>query len=528
MQDRKNPWPRRALFSVAGLALFLAVSIFAFRAYQAEKLPKADTALKFTRADLPFVHKFDAKKMLPFLSSAAFDANGDGKPGLFLGGGVGQADAFFEFEAGDFVKTSLLFEKAETVATHGAAHIDFDNDGDTELFLARSDGVILFENQNGEFAKHSAQFPLANNTVPLSIGLGDPNKDGVVDLYVSGYLKLDLVEGQTIFTRPYGGYSAVFLGQSDHWIDATRALGLYRQHNTFTASFVNLDKDSHQDLVVAQDTGVIETWRNPKGVALEPIGNPSVNSYPMGLGFGDIDNDGDVDIWASNVGHTLPGGLLRGDLPKDAPFNTDYYLLENDGTGQFVDRAKDKGVARLGFGWGSVIADIDLDGHQDLLAAQNYARLPGNGILRTYPGKLMLQQEDGKFADATHTAPDKGFGITPIVADFNRDGAPDIVWANLNGPSRAWISNGGTGESVTVKLPNRAKFLGAKIELYDDSPKPVQTQRIIAGEGLGSDSFREVIFGLGNTGFSHIKITLQTGESQSFSNTPNGVISWQD
>lgn len=528
MSKAKNPWSKRLIIGASGIAIILAVAIVGMRIYQAEDLSKADTDVSFKKAKLDFDHSFDAEGMLPFLGSAAFDADGDGRPELFLGGGIGQPDALFKFETDGFIQTDHAFEKSSNAATHGAAHLDYDADGDSDLFLARSDEVVLFENLNGRYVRNSARFPLANNTVPLSIALGDVNGDGRADLYVSGYISLDAVEGETIFTRPYGGYSVLFVGQANgRWQDETRKYGLHRQHNTFTAGFVDLDGDSDQDLVVAQDTGVIETWLNPGSSPWDRLPNPTVSSYPMGLGFGDMDADGDVDIWSSNVGHTLPGALLRGDLPNDAPFNTDYYLLENDGSGGFADVAEKRGVAKLGFGWGSVIEDVDLDGREDLLAAQNYARLPGNGILRSYPGKLLLQQSDGRFADATHIAPDKGFGITPLIADFNLDGAPDLIWANLAGPSYSWISAGGTGNSVSVRIPDLTEFLGAVVTVTDSAGQ-VQTKHVIAGEGLGSDPTRDMIFGFGAHDFKQATITLRNGRSQSFEAAADRVISWQE
>jgi len=503
------------------------VAIIGLRAYQAEDLIKAETDLSFTQADLGFTHQFDAKKILPFLGSAAFDANGDEKTDLFLGGGAGQDDGLFTFENGAFVPLDILPPKADESATHGAAHLDFDKDGDVDLFLARSNGVILLENKNGQYIKHPVTFPTAKNSVPLSIAIGDINGDNFADLYISSYIALDAVEGETIFTRPYGAYSKLFLGTPKTlWIEATDFYGLDEQHNRFTAGFVDLNDDAKQDLVIAQDTGVIETWEQTAGGKLIRKENPSVNSYPMGLGFGDINGDGRVDIWSSNVGHTLPGTLLRGDLPKDADFNTDYYLLENQGNFQFLDVAEAKEAAKLGFGWGSVIEDIDLDGREDLLAAQNYARLPGNGILRHYPGKILLQQDDMGFADATHIAPDKGFGITPLVADFSQDGAPDIVWANLAGRSRAWISESGFGNSVTIKLPDQTEFLGALIEVTDSSGK-TRTKQLVAGEGLGSDMSRDLIFGFGEAKFQSAKIMLRHGETKQFDSAPNGIITWK-
>jgi len=248
---------------------------------------------------------------------------------------------------------------------------------------ARNDGLWIYENTNNGFKPRKLGLPLAGNTTPLSIALGDINDDGYVDLYISGYIKIEQVEGQTVFTRPYGGYSHLFLNQGDNtWRDVSQEAGIWRQHNSFTALFVDTDNDGDSDLVIAQDTGVIETYRNDGGFPLVRTENPSVSSYPMGLGAGDYNGDGLIDIFASNVGHTMPGALLRGDLEKDAPFNPEYYLLKNNGS-SFADTAKSSGLHRLGFGWGSVIQDMDLDGKPDLLAAQNKAVFL-SGCLRVY------------------------------------------------------------------------------------------------------------------------------------------------
>jgi len=137
-------------------------------------------------------------------------------------------------------------------------------------------------------------------------------------------------------------------------------------------------------------------------------------------------------------------------LADDAPFNTEYYLLKNK-AGRFTDVASTAGLNRIGFGWGTVIQDMDLDGKPDLLAAQNYARLPGNPILYRLP------------AEKKSKAINKAFGITPLVSYFNNDGRPDLVWANIDGKSKAYISTGGTGTSLRVKLPNETEFLTALI-----------------------------------------------------------------
>jgi len=482
------------------IAMVLAALIILLQFYQAEWKTSAKTDLRFKSVNLPFVHEFDGKNMLPFLASAAFDADGDGVDELFLGGGIGQADALFRFTDKGFVETPADFKKGDNEATHGAAHIDLDEDGDVDLFTAHTHSVWYHENTGTGFKSRKLDFDLAENTTPLSIALGDPNNDGKADLYISGYIKIDKVEGETIFSDGYGGYSYLFLNEGNNtWRDASQETGIWRQHNTFTAVFADTDNDSDSDLIIAQDTGLIETYKNNGTASFTSTPNPSVSSYPMGLGVGDYNNDGYIDVFASNVGHTLPSKLLRGDLADDAPFNTEYYLLKNQ-AGRFTDVADIAGLNRLGFGWGSVIQDMDLDG-----------------------GKLMLNQGDETFlpAEKKSKAINKAFGITPLVSDFNNDGRPDLV----DGKSKAYISTGGTGTSLRVKLPNETEFLGARVTVID-SANNRQVQQLIAGEGLGSDQSRTLIFGLGNNSFKSATITLQNGAEQSFSSAPEGVIAW--
>jgi len=117
------------------------------------------------------------------------------------------------------------------------------------------------------------------------------------------------------------------------------------------------------------------------------------------------------------------------------------------------------------------------------------------------------------------------FGITPLVSDFNNDGKPDLIWANIAGKSKAYISSGGTGNGIKVQLPNQTRFLGAKA-VVTDSAGNTQIQQLIAGEGLGSDQSRAMIFGLGTDTFSKAVITLLDGTTKTFNAAPNGVITW--
>ncbi len=512
---------------LVGVIVFALFSAFgALRFWQAEKTPQGQTDLAFEAAALPFVHKADLVNSLPFLASAAIDIDGDGRDELFLGGGDEQADEIFTFRNNRFEKLPLTFTKDAVDATHGAATMDIDNDGDTDLFTARESGIWFHENTDGQFGSVNLGLSLADNTVPLSIGFGDINKDGLADMYIAGYIKIALVEGETIFADNYGGFSYLFLNEGEgNWRDISKEAGVFRQHNTFLGVFADLDNDLDSDLVIAQDTGRVEMYSNNGDMTFSPIENPSDYSYPMGVAVGDYDNDGLVDLYFSNVGYTLPPAILRGDLKKNDVFNPAYMLFHNDGALKFTDTAVAMNAAKYGFGWGTVMADMNLDGREDLLAAQNYARFPANNLLQHYPGKI-LQNYGDKFqpVEKVAGAENRLFGISPIVSDFNGDGWPDLVWANLDGASLAYMNKGGDRNWIKVRLPNTARSLNARVTVVASNGL-TQTKQLLTSQGLGSDQGRDLIFGLGDAeSVISVTVAFQNGVTRSFDAPKNGSL----
>ena len=510
-----------------GMIVFALFSAFgALRIWQAEKTPQGETDLAFEAVGLPFTHEADLVNSLPFLASAAIDVDGDGRDELFLGGGDAQEDALFAFRNGGFEKLSQKFSKDAVDATHGAATMDVDNDGDTDLFTARESGIWYHENTGGKFGSVKLPLNLADNTTPLSIGFGDINKDGLADMYVAGYIKIERVEGETIFADNYGGFSYLFLNEGNgKWRDISKSAGIWRQHNTFLGVFADLDNDKDSDLIIAQDTGRVEMYSNNGDMTFSPIENPSNFSYPMGVAVGDYDNDGLVDLYFSNVGYTLPPAILRGDLKKEDVFNPSYMLFHNDGDLKFTDAAEEMNAAKYGFGWGTVMADMNLDGLEDMLAAQNYARFPANNLLQHYPGKI-LQNYGDKFQPVEKASGGVNtlFGIAPIVSDFNGDGWPDLVWANLDGESLAYMNKGGDRNWIKVRLPNTARSLNARVTVKASNGL-TQTKQLLTSQGLGSDQGRDLIFGLGDAeSATSVTVEFQNGVTHSFDAPKNGSL----
>ena len=362
----------------------------------------------------------------------------------------------------------------------------------------------------------------------MAITLADLNYDGFADMYVSTYLKPELVEGLNIFNKEgYGSNNILLLNNGDNTFrDITVEAGVEYLHNTFASVFSDVDRDGDQDLVVAHDTGQVLTWRNDGNLKFTAVKNPSSNryGYPMGIGVGDYNNDSNIDFFFSNVSSTPPRFLVHGDLRDDQTFHTPLMLFKNEGDFVFSDTAAETKTADYEFSWGTVFDDLNNDGREDLLISQNYISLPFQKIFRL-PGRALLQKTDGTFANAEDEMGivNRNWELTSLIADFNNDGFRDMIKINLNGKQRAFINKGGDANFVKVRLPEAVGSLGALVEL-ERSDGVVLTQQFTTGEGLLSDQSHELIFGLGkeakvkSLSVSYVngnKTTLKTPEPNS-------------
>ena len=459
----------------------------------------------FNEVEFPFSHAFNKDKSLPFTGSAIIDVDGDATPEVFIGGGYEQQDAVLRFDGAKFTDATDTLGKGLTKSgadtTFGAAVIDADNDGRMDIFIARDSGITLYLNKADGFSAKKLDIPFDAKSTPLSIALADLNHDGFVDMYVSTYIKLDQVEGENIFNKEgYGSTSLLLLNNGDNtFSDITEKAGVSYVHNTFVAAFSDVDRDGDQDIVVAHDTGHVLTWRNNGDMTFASAENPSskVYGYPMGLAIGDYNNDALMDFFFSNVSSTPPRFLAKGDLRDDQVFHTPLMLFQNQGDFTFRDVAPQTRTGAYEFSWGAVFDDLNNDGREDLLIAQNYVALPLQKLFRA-PGRVLLQRADRTFdsAEKKMGLVNRNYEITPLVADFNNDGYRDVVRINLAGPSRAFISGGGNNAYLKVRLPETAKSLGALVEVELNSGETL-TQQFTSGEGLASDQSHELIFGLG-------------------------------
>lgn len=483
-KDTTNPYATSPL-AIKGCDLSIADSI----------IPK------FTEIPFGFKHQFDDKNSLPVMASCLIDFNNDGIDEVFVGGGSAQQDALFQYQKGTFIaissKVKLPTKKGNTL---GAVSYDFNQDGFTDILVTRDTGVFVLLNNNGSFSEQKLDIPLNNKTTPLSLTLGDINQDGHIDMFVAGYIKKELMEGQTIFNdKKYGGSSILLLNNGDNtFTDITKPAGLEYIHNTFQGVFVDVNKDQKLDLVVAYDTGEPRIYINQNGTSFILKTNPLTDkySYPMGIAVGDYDNNQSPDLFFSNTGTSVPKALAKGDLKDGQELFTDWILFKNDSIGNFIDAAKQTHIAEFEFSWGAIFEDFNLDGKQDLAVAENYIAFPPQALFKL-PCRFLIQLDNGTFAATEEQAKviNKNYAITPLSSDFNNDGYPDLIYANLNGDVKAFINNGGKANFLKITLQDKANLIGATVSVTTENG--TQTNYNIIGEGLCSDQSNTLIFGLG-------------------------------
>jgi len=431
-----------------------------------------------------FAHAWDRKLALHLSGASAIDVDRDGRFEIFAGGGEGEPDVLLTFEDGRLVDRIAGTGLSSTVATYGSVSLDLDEDGWVDLIVARNDGVTLYKNRGGRF--DALHLPLARpaDSVPLAVSFSDIDGDGDADLYVSDFVDFPHFVSAT-FNVPSHAKPNLLLRNDGgfRFTDITTAEVAGRQ-NTFTSLFVDLDGDRRQDLVVAQNTGQVEIFRSLGDGRFERVPLATGYGFWMGVAAGDFDSDGDQDLFFSNVGVTFPASLAHGDLHDDQPYAGDWLLLRNDGGFRLTDVTREVGLAGMGFGWGSVFEDINLDGRLDLLVAQNYVKWPPHRLFK-FPGKILLAgpQSPPHFS-AMPGQIDPSYGNAPLIVDLDGDGRQDVFWLNDDGPSRAYL-NHSPGDAVIVALPDAARSLGARVRLV--GARSAYTREFSTSVGLGTD-----------------------------------------
>ncbi|MFK7825598.1 MAG: FG-GAP repeat domain-containing protein [Oligoflexales bacterium] len=399
--------------------------------------------IEFEEIPSDFSHKFH-KKSFPFVGAAVIDYDGDGKKEIFISGSLGQGDALLSYRKGKLHNIIADTRISHLKAAYGACAIDINHNGREDLLVTREDGLYLYLNKGGKFTEKKIPVKFEEDAVPVAVTVADINRDGNIDIYLSVFISLDKFRS-AVFNDPKHAKRNVLLLGGDNltFRDVTQSSGVGGKQNTFLATFVDLDLDGWPDLVLSQNTGEIEIYRNMKNSSFSQI-DPIVGlGFWMGLAIGDYDNDGDQDIFSSNAGNSIPSFMVRGDLRDDQNQDLEWVLLRNEGNFKFTNETQSTGLTGYGFSWGAVFEDLNLDGNLDLMVAQNYIGWPVHNLFKS-DGKVFLQDRNKKLARFYPTKSlgmaNPFYGMTPLVVDFNNDNRQDIIWVNLDDSPRAFLN----------------------------------------------------------------------------------------
>ena len=209
----------------------------------------------------------------------------------------------------------------------------------------------------------------------------------------------------------------------------------------------------------------------------------------------------------SNVGTTAPDFMASGDIKNKELYTDKWILFKNEGNFKFTDAAEDAKIADYEFSWGCTFADMNNDGLQDLIVAENYVDFPFSKLFKL-PGRFLVQKEDHTFVPTEKESGVENpfYGITALVSDFNKDGYLDLIWTNIDGPAFAYLNEGGTNNHIQINLVENAATMGAKVTV--ETPTRKLTDWLVTGEGLASDQTALLNFGLGEETTVN-KITIQ-------------------
>jgi hypothetical protein len=411
----------------------------------------------------------------------------------------------------------------------GVAVGDVDNDGQTDVFLSSLGRNRMFRNLGGRFEDVTAVAGVggADDAWSTSAGFLDFDNDGDLDLFVCNYVQwsrdLDL---QLNFTlngvdraygppRLYGGtYSYLYRNEGDGtFTDVSGEAGIEVDNpvtgkpmgKALAVTFADADRDGFLDIFVANDTVQNFVFRNGGDGTFEEIGALS------GVGFDE--KGAATGAMGIDVADAVNNGGLGIGIGNFANESTSYYVQQGD-PWLFVDRANAWGIgslSRLKLSFGLFFFDYDLDGRLDLLQANGHLEEAINEVQPSQqyrqPAQLFWNCSrkarscfaavpESKTGDLSRAIVGRG----AAYADIDSDGDLDVLLTQTGGRPLLARNNQRLGHHwLRVQLVGRFSnrdAIGAEIELVAGTN--VQRRRVMPTRSYLSQVELPVTFGLGS------------------------------
>jgi hypothetical protein len=400
----------------------------------------------------------------------------------------------------------------------GVAAGDYDNDGDPDVYVTNYGPNRLYRNNgDGTFTDvtRTAGKGLDDRRWSTSAAFSDYDGDGDLDLFVANYVDFTVAGSKRCSdptgVRDYCGPlqfrpvpDRLFRNNGDGtFTDVSESSGITKAYGSGLGVVgADLNGDGRSDFYVANDGRSNQFWMNKgdgtfedgallAGVAFNMDGQPEGS---MGLATGDPDNDGDLDIFVTNItGET-------------------HAFYENDGHGRFQDRRLTTGIGPSTLrstGFGTDWFDYDNDGWPDLFIANGAVTiieaLRGDPFPFRQRNQLLQNLDGRRFRDVTAEA-GPALQLVEVsraaaFGDLDNDGDVDVLVTNNGGPVRLLLNesrshNHWLGVRLEGVQDNR-QGLGARVGVVKKDGVTLWRRSHTDGSYLSSNDPR-VHVGLGN------------------------------
>ena len=413
---------------------------------------------------------------------------------------------------------------------------DFDRDGKVDFYLPHWGLNRLYRNTGDGFAEESEARGVQGEADRWSTGCAflDYDGDGDLDLFVANYIALDLAttpkpgdsaecrwKGAPVLCGPRGlpaETMTLYRNDDGSFTDVSAAAGVSgdRNYYGFTPIVSDFDGDGLPDVFVTCDSTANLLFRNLGEGRFEELGIVSGAAFNadgmeqagMGVAVADYDGDSDFDLLVTNFS------------------NDSHALYRNDGDWFFSDETIPSGLAvnTRYVGWGTLFLDFDHDGWKDLFVANGhvYPSVDQENIGELYrqPRLLYWNRGDGQFHDVSAAA---GAGIAAThssrgaaVGDLDNDGVLEIVVVNLGEAPSLLVASAPAGRSLLVEALDSSggPAIGARIEVRTDQGTRIDEVRS-GGSFLSQSDFR-LHFGVGAASAATLVVRWPDGERRDY------------
>lgn len=422
---------------------------------------------------------------------AVGDFNNDGYDDFYVSYPEGSNLLYKNLGDGTFVEIGEAAGVAQSAAIDSRAAVwgDINNDGWIDLYVGNkfAPDELLLNLGNEKFEAITATANIFQLGHPKSVNMADVNADGYLDIYVSNFV----------------GENVLYLNNGDlSFTDFTTTAGALDRGRAMGSIFFDYDKDGDLDLYLVHDGNEPNfLYQNDGTGRFTEVGvaaGVATASFGMGVDVGDVNNDGWLDIYITNLGSN--------------------FLLLNNGDGTFSDISATANIGDAGMGWGISFLDYDNDGWLDIYVS-NDAQFSSF----IYPNVLYHNQGDLTFEVMDYTQADirldRSYGAA--CTDFDLDGRQDILFVNKgdseglrllkNEQARtAWL-----GLHLVGTVSNR-DAVGAKIAITNAEGQTYYRE-VVAGQSWASQNSSIVHFGLGATSrIQALRVIWPSGEVTNF------------